>query len=340
MSVFESMKEQAKMLQETINEILKIDREDLYGEKRLHKISFNHHGKEQFEMVFKLIEDLSRCRFDRIPGGFISPIQDRLNIYKDIFERAKNLDLEKDSSPRNSRDQIVQEIENNYPGFFSEASQVISFANQAEEDFKQIKKEAGQILESAKIQAEEKNKQIKDKMQETDNILEAMRAASAETGVSQNAIHYSNAQKDHAARAKKWYDLGKKLLISLIIAVIAAGIAFVCLKGAGSPVAGYLEIAALAVFSLWIYALNFCSKNFHSEKHNEMINANKARTLATFRSFAEAAEDESVKNQVLSHAAASAFSNPSTGFGKNQSPPLPPGMELIKQAAGSSAERA
>ena len=154
-------------------------------------------------------------------------------------------------------------------------------------------------------------------------------------GVSQNAIHYSNAQKDHDKQAKKWYKWGKRLLIVLIFAVIGAGVAFVCLKGTDPPVVGYLEIATLAVFSLWIYAINFCNKNFHAEKHNEITNANKARTLTTFQSFVEATKDESIKDQVLFHAATSAFSNPSTGFGKNQSPPLPPGVELIKQTANS-----
>ena len=61
------MKHEAQSLHLEINEFLKIDREELYGEKRLHELSFNHHGKEQFEAIFGLIEDLSKCHFDRVP---------------------------------------------------------------------------------------------------------------------------------------------------------------------------------------------------------------------------------------------------------------------------------
>ena len=340
MSTFQIMKENATRLRREINEILKMNREELYGEKRLHGISFNHYGKKQFEMVFGLIEDLSKCHFDRIPDIFISPILQRLKIYKEIFKMAENLNLTNDISPKSTRDQIVRKIENNYSNFFNEASKIISFANQSGTDFKRIEKEARQTLESVKTHAEEKNKQIGTKIQEADAILEAMRSASAETGVSQNAIHYSNAQKNHAEQAQKWYKLGKQLLLGLGIATLMTSIIFVWLQGQNPPIFGYLEIATLIITSLWIYAVNFCNKNFHSEKHNEMINACKAKTLTTFRSFVEATEDEHIKNQILLHAGASVFSNPSTGFGKNQSPPLPPGVELIKQVANNSTERA
>lgn len=65
MSTFESMKAEAKALRAEIQEFLKIDRDELYGEKRLHAVSFNRKGKEQFEMVFGLIEDLSKCHIHK-----------------------------------------------------------------------------------------------------------------------------------------------------------------------------------------------------------------------------------------------------------------------------------
>ena len=105
-----------------------------------------------------------------------------------------------------------------------------------------------------------------------------------------------------------------------------------------TPILGYLEITALIIISLLIYAVNFCNKNFHAEKHNETINANKARTLATFSSFVEATKDENIKNQVLLHASTSAFSNPPTGFGKTQGTPLPPVVELTKKIISGSSE--
>ena len=70
----------------------------------------------------------------------------------------------------------------------------------------------------------------------------------------------------------------------------------------------------------------------------ETINANKAKTLATFRSFVDATENEKIKDQILIYTSASAFSNPPTGFNKHQGIPLPPGVELTKKAIGESSE--
>ena len=337
MSTFESMKANAKALRTEIQELLQIDRDELYGEKRLHEVSFNRQGKEQFEMVFGLIEDLSKCQFDRVPKNKISPIRNHLQIYKDIFDRAKSLNLE-DSNPKDTRDSIVQEIENNYEDFFDAVSSVINFANQAGTDFKQVEREARETLEKMKAHSEEQKNQMEEQKKSAESILESMRTASAETGVSQNAIHYSNAQKSHSKKAQEWYKWGKILLIGLIGSLITAGVLLTCLKEKETFVLGYLEITILIIISLWVYAINFCNKNFYAEKHNETVNANKAKTLTTFRSFVDATGKDNIKDQVLIYASASAFSNPSTGFNKAQGVPLPPGMELTKQLASRSSD--
>ncbi len=337
MSIFESMKAEATALRTEIQEFLKIDRDELYGEGRLHGVSFNRKGKEQFEMVFGLIEDLLKCHFDRVPQTKTLAIRNYLQTYKKIFERAKSLDLE-DSSPKQTRDNIVQELENHYESFFETVSSVINFANQAGTDFKQIEREARQTLKQVKAHSKEQKNQMENQKKSAESILESMRTASAETGVSQNAIHYSNAQKCHSEQAQNWYKWGRNLLIGLIVFLSIIGISFFVFKGKEALMLGYLEIAVLIIISLWIYAINFCNKNFHAEKHNETVNANKAKTLTTFRSFVEATEDENIKNQVLLYASASAFSNPSTGFNKAQGVPLPPGAELAKQIASRSPD--
>ena len=335
MSTFESMKTEAKALRAAIEKFLKIDREELYGERRLHDVSFNRKGKKQFEMVFGLIEDLSKCQFDRIPSDKTADIRSRLQTYKEIFDRAQSLNLE-DSSPKNTRDGIVQEVENHYTDFFNVVSSVINFANQAGTDFKQIERESRETLESIKNYSEKQKKQIEDKLKEANSVLDSMRIASAEAGVSQNAIHYSEAQKNHFEKADKWYKWGKSLLVTLIIFVTIVGASFVFFKEGKKPVLGYLEIATLIIISLWIYVINFFNKNFYAEKHNEIINANKARTLTTFRSFVDAAENEDIKNQIVAYTCASAFSNLSTGFNKSQDIPLPPGIELGKKIINRS----
>ncbi|MCY4512744.1 MAG: hypothetical protein OXB86_03550 [Bdellovibrionales bacterium] len=176
---------------------------------------------------------------------------------------------------------------------------MINFANQAGTDFKQTERDARQTLEQVKAHSEEQKKQMENKMKGAESILESMRTASAEAGVSQNAIHYSNAQKGHSEQAQKWYKWNQNLLIGLIVFLFITGMLFVSFKGKETLVLGYLEIAVLIITNLWIYTINFCNKNFHAEKHNETVNANKAKTLTTFRSFVNATEKDNIKNQTL-----------------------------------------
>ena len=91
------------------------------------------------------------------------------------------------------------------------------------------------------------------------------------------------------------------------------------------------ETAAALIIAALIYAISFCNKNYHAEKHNETINAYKDRSLTTFSSFVEAAGDEAVRDQVLLQACAAIFANPATGFSKEQGLPLPPAAEVAKQ---------
>ena len=127
-------------------------------------------------------------------------------------------------------------------------------------------------MNQQKIILKNKNNKIEDKLKEAGSILESMRTASGEAGVSQNAIHYSEAQKSHFEQAQKWYKWGQNLLIGLIVSILITGISFVSFKEKEDIVLGYLEITVLIIISLWIYAINFCNKNFYAEKHNECVN--------------------------------------------------------------------
>lgn len=80
-----------------------------------------------------------------------------------------------------------------------------------------------------------------------------------------------------------------------------------------------------------IYAINFCSRNYHAEKHNEIVNDCKDRSLTTFSSFVEAASDEAIRDQVLLHACAAIFANLATGFSKDQGLPPLLAAEAVKQ---------
>lgn len=331
------IKENVQNLKKSINAVLEMDKSELYGENRLHQLSFRQHGQDQFQMVFSLIRDLEKCHFERVPDHYILNIQHSLNTYKNIFEKAKKLNITDGGDIKIARDQIVTEAEQSYQTLFDAVSPVIGFVNQAGTDFKKIEEDARRNLDKMSIYFDETKKQINNKKEEVDSVLRSIRKASAEAGVSQEAVHFSEAQKTHAKNADKWYKWGKGLLIGLTITLSVVGLAFWKLNENPTTISlGYLEFTILAIISLWVYSINFCNKNFHAEKHNEISNSSKAKTLATFRSFVDATKEEHIKDQVLVQASTSVFTSSPTGFGKHQIGPLPLPVEVGKQIVSRS----
>lgn len=333
MATFELMQKEAKAIEAALDEILKMKGNELYGSHRLHDLSFDQHGKAQFLKIFSLLEDLRKCNLERVPVNFLQPIKDQLQRYKDIFAKAKNLDLN-DNTPKQTRDAIVNEAENNYQTLFQAIVPVISFADKYGTDFKNLEHEAKNFLVGAQATASAYQKEIEINKKEAERILNDMRITAAESGVSQNALHYSEAEKNHETKASNWYLLGKRLLLGLVAFIAISSSLFAWLKGGDTPRLSYLEVAFLLLVSLWTYAILFCRSNFQAEKHNETVNSNKARSLTTFRAFVDGTESTEVKNVILQFAGASAFSNPISGYLKDESEiPLPPIIQTTRALA-------
>lgn len=323
-STFEQMQQEAHTIATALDELLNMDGNDLYGSSRLHDLSFEQHGKPQFQKIFSLLADLRKCNLERVPMNLQAPIKAQLQKYKEILTKAKSLDLN-DNTPKQTRDAIVTEAESGYQALFQAVAPVLSFADKYGTDFKALEQDAKKFLTDAQTTASAYRKDIETHKKDAAQILQDMRITAAESGVSQNAIHYSQAEKTHGEKSQGWYTLGKNLLFGLVAFIAISSGLFAWFKGGDSPKFSYLEVAFLMIVSLWTYAIIFCRSNYQAEKHNESVNANKARSLTTFRAFVDGTESADVKDVMLQFAGASAFSNPISGYLKDEAEiPLPP----------------
>lgn len=311
-------------INEQISYFLNLNREELYGDKRLHEISFTNSGKEDFELVFNLIENFSNCDLKRIPYNHLDQVSALLTDHKEIFERAKSLDI-KSTSPTEERDAIVNDLINQYEGFYNAINPIINTQNKSEADVKKYKKET-----------QEKEKIAKKLAKEMESIVTTARSKSGELGVSKEASHYRETYKEHKRAALLWgrWNIGLTIVTTLL--VIAFG--YFRINSEQDLTFGYLEVTTLIVLSLFVYIISFCSKNFYAQKHCEIINKNKEMALSTFLSFVKSTESEHIKNQVLLHASTCAFSNVSTGYDKNSAGPLPASFEIVKQIANNTSK--
>ena len=328
MSQFEQMKNAAEELRSRIEKILSVDRKKLYGTDCWGDISFEEHAKDHFEMVFQLLEKLQRCDLDKIPSYYTEQMRE-LDTFDKLLKEAMSFDIKTSNvAPVVTINEIVSTIEGFYQNFCQHAYPIIALGRTDDE----IKSK--QLLESLQNSHREAEKQLEKVKKESDEILEIARGTAAETGVSSNAKRYDTAKRKHADIAWVCFCSIIGLIVLLIgsMAIIYSNIYYV---KTGEVTLGYQEVAILFVAALLLYAVFFCSRLFNAEKHNEIVNDNKANALGTFLVFVKATEDREIKDQILLHAATAIFANTPTAFSKEQGMPLLPSVEFIKRSAHS-----
>lgn len=312
------MNSEVKRILDEIDEILKIDRKNLYGADRLDDFSFEKEGKEHFERVFQLLEEFRRRDFNAVPANYITNAETTISEFKQLCERAQSL-TKKDYDPRTVRNDIISNLGNVYQRLFECLSKFVDFTIQASDIFRKRESEA-----------EQTSSLLKEQLDEGKKTLDRIKSVAAGVGVAANAAHYRDAKKRYAKMARLWLLSGVVLFVLLLGGVIKI-YRDVYHGKEGEFALGYQEVAILFGVVLLLYAIIFCNKNFNTAKHNEVINDNKATALATFPVFDGGARDEITKDQILLYAATAIFANTATGFSKDQGVSLPPTLEVAKR---------
>jgi len=157
---------------------------------------------------------------------------------------------------------------------------------------------------------------------EVEEILQRVRDAAAEQGVSQQASYFSAIADKHDEDAKNWME---RSLIFGIVTVIVILLSSITYKIPWIAPDGPLEAAQLISSKLFLlgilgYGLFACVKNFLSHKHNAVVNRHRQNALLTYTAFVDAAPSSASREVVLTHAAASVFAPQETGYVKQDDP--------------------
>ena len=163
-------------------------------------------------------------------------------------------------------------------------------------------------------------KEQKDSKTESESILESMRKAAGEAGVSQNAIYFSLEAEEHKRTAENWLRVTKWMAIATIVFAVLATVAFFWfVKDLSFEQALQLAVAKILLFSVFYYASVWCGKNYRAYIHNYVINKHRQNGLSTFQAFVKATEDQAIKNAVLLKATESIFGIANSGFISSES---------------------
>lgn len=264
-----------------------------------------------FEDFKRMGLELSNTEWSRLPQGSQDTASQILWDIRDAMRDIRRFSAVQGPERRNELEEAYRqkldafkEIALTYGGY------LLWEGSGGEERILPALQEAEQRLQSIKRGEEE----IEKTKAEVGSVLETVRDAAAEAGVSQEAATFESAAARYSGRAR-WWLAGSIVGIAGTIGTAFGLVLLWQVTGQVSD-AEVLQIvlakaAALAVLS---YATINAVRLYRSNAHLAAVNRHREDALRTFRTFVEGTDSDEVKDKVLLAAAHAAFGQTATGL--------------------------
>ena len=311
MSKIEETRESLKRIQEFDSKI--ISRENELGKKFYFADAIKPANK-----LIQLYKQLSLTVLEDLPDSILDNINRQADADFNKFQQALNFDPAnvQNQNPATARDAIINNITSAYPPAFNVLWNYIAYGVSKSVDFQRMENEARSMIQSVKDKTEEITQELKNNQIQSGQILNDMRKAAAEQGVSQQAIYFKEEAVEHEKLSNQWKGMTLKMAIGLgIYAIISL---FVHKIPWLSPHNTYESVqlvsSKILIFGVISYIMFLAAKNFLSHKHNAIVNKHRQNALMTFKVLIDAGISQESKDIVLTHASACIFSPQETGY--------------------------
>jgi hypothetical protein len=219
------------------------------------------------------------------------------------------------------RTSLTSELESTYEKTFQHLSPWIAYGAGRVTDFTKIGRDARATIQDIEDKAKSLGKEMEQKQEDAQQILEDIRKVAAEQGVSQQAVYFKDESENHTKQAEAWLKQTKRL--TALLAIYAIMTLFIHKIPWLAPTSSYetiqLAVSKVLVFSTLAYFLILSAKNFLAHRHNAIVNKHRQNALVTYRALVDAAGDGANRDIVLTKAAECIFGAQPTAFGKADS---------------------
>lgn len=241
--------------------------------------------------------------------------------------------------PVNERDALVNQLDQAYQQSFPILQPYVSFSVSKSTDFQGLERQARATIQAVSDLGDKLTQELKNKSQEAERVLELVRKAAAEHGVSQQAIYFRDDAKEHEAEAKVW---GSRIVkYAWILGIYAVATIFLHKLPWVKPDDVYqtvqLAISKVLIFGVLSYMVYLATKNYLAHKHNGVINRHRQNALMTYKALVDAAKDMGNKEVILTHASACIFAPQQTGYTGGASPEGPAAKSVVELLTNTMA---
>lgn len=279
----------------------------------------------------RALEDLSETR--------LTEVRNRANSDYNQFKQILDFDPDRTSA---DRDNFVSQVSQAYGPTFDILHPLVAYSLHRSADFQRLDSEARATLQGVSDRASEITADLEKTKKQAASILEEVRKAAAESGVSQQAVYFKDAADAHDTDAESW----RKRVIQLAWATGAFSFLSIFLHRIPliKPTTGYdaaqIAISKVLIFGVLSFLLYLASRNFLSHKHNAIVNRHRQQALLTYQALVNAAADSANRDIVLTHASACIFGPQPSGYTGDGSQSAPSAKSVVELMGASIARGA
>jgi len=314
--------------EESLMRMQSFDLASLPREKELGTVLNFRHAVEPAKALVELYKRIPATVLGDFPVAQLLQI---LNQANNDYNRLKEILDFKAGQPVDARDSLIKQLGNSYQASFSALHPLISYAASKAADFQRLETEARAMIQSVQDQGEKIAEKLQEKQEEAEKILTDIRKAAAEQGVSQQAVYFQQAEKEHEKQAKTWLIATIWLAAAMTLYAVASLFIHKIPLLRSDTVYGSIQlgVSKTLVFAVISYMLYLCARNFLANKHNSIVNKHRQNALMTYKAILNAAKDIEQKEIILTHAASCIFGPQNTGYSRSDGDRSPSAKSVV-----------
>jgi hypothetical protein len=318
--------------QETASSLVRLQSFDTSLLPREHELGSVVNFKGAVEPAQRLLDLYRRVSLTVLEDLPLSQLDTLLRQANSDYNLLKRILDFQPGSPIADRDDLIGQLDRAYQASFNSLEPLISFSASKSTDFQGLERQARATIQTVEDLGSKLAEELNKKSQEAERVLELVRKAAAEHGVSQQATYFRDESKEHNDEAKVWS--GKIVKYAWILGVYAVATLFLhkipWLKPDDIYQSVQLAISKVLIFGILSYLVYLATKNYLAHKHNAVINKHRQNALMTYKALVDAAADMTNKEVILTHASACIFAPQPTGYTGGPSPEGPAAKSVVE----------
>lgn len=267
--------------------------------------------------VISLFQQLPAATLDYLPQSQLKAVKDSSNSLYQMFEEILSFDVDQ-GDVKNRRNNQVANVVGAYEASFRQLHPIISYSVARTVDFNRLEQEGRAAVQGINDQTSALMSDLEEQKKSAESILEEVRQAAAEQGVSQQASYFKDEADHHKAESEFW----RTATIVMATCVGFYGVATLFFHKVPflTPSNTYetiqMTVGKVLIFFVLAYMLSLCAKNFLSNRHNEIVNRHRQNALMTYKALVDATVTPEARDVILNHAASSVYRLHDTGYTK------------------------